>query len=96
MKDITVGDPITSQESLWRAPKIEMYRGWYREEILETINERAVITRSQYGYRVLNTPDLCFIDVDHNPHFETFEQLEVLSQLRLLGQTAPSAKLECI
>lgn len=81
MEDITLGDSITSQGSLWRAPKIEMYRGWYREEILETINERAVITRSQYGYRVLNTPDLCFVDIDHDPNFEAFEQLEVLSQL---------------
>ena len=42
-----------------------------REEIVETFThddaEAAVITRNRYGCLVLNTPTVCFVDVDYPP-----------------------------
>jgi hypothetical protein len=63
--------------------KDHMYRGWMLEPVIDTFGDRIAITRSNYGYRVLNTPDLGMVDVDFNLDFDTApQQLEVLSNLR--------------
>src|ERR1035441_2261821 len=63
--------------------KDNMYRGWMLEPVIDTFGDRIAITRSNYGYRVLNTPDLGMVDVDFNLDFDTApQQLEVLSNLR--------------
>jgi hypothetical protein len=41
-----------------------MYEGWMREDVIETVSDRAVITRSFHGYEVLNSADLGMVDVD--------------------------------
>jgi hypothetical protein len=46
--------------------KDHMYRGWMLEPVIDTFGDRVAITRSNYGYRVLNTPDLGMVDVDFN------------------------------
>jgi hypothetical protein len=56
-----------AQRTSWR--KRQMYRGWMLEPIEErhegvTGSSPFVITRSNYGYRVLNSPALGIIDVD--------------------------------
>src|ERR1039457_2179867 len=43
--------------------KRHMYRGWQLEPV-ELQADNFAITRSNYGYRVLNSPDLGIIDVD--------------------------------
>lgn len=37
------------------------------EPILQTIDERNIITRNRYGVKVLNSTELCFVDVDEFP-----------------------------
>jgi hypothetical protein len=69
------------ERTSWR--KRHMYNGWTLEETLEQLGECAAVTRSHYGYRVLNTPDLGFIDVDLNLEYDTgCQRAEVLSSLR--------------
>jgi hypothetical protein len=68
------------QQEGWR--KRHMYRGRMLEPVIDTYGPRIAITRSNYGYRVLNTPDLGMIDVDFNLGFDAKPQeLEVLSNL---------------
>ena len=65
----------------WR--KARTYQGWTSEPVVETVGDHIAITRSNYGYRVLNTPDLGMIDVDFNLEFDAYPQeKEVLSNLR--------------
>jgi hypothetical protein len=75
--------PFLKRES-WR--KRHMYQGWMLEPIIETVGERAAITRSNYGYRVLNTLDLGIVDVDFgldcDGRFVGPQQKEALSNLR--------------
>jgi hypothetical protein len=69
------------QRQEWR--KDHMYRGWMLEPVIDTFGDRIAITRSNYGYRVLNTPDLGMVDVDFNLDFDTApQQMEVSSNLR--------------
>jgi hypothetical protein len=56
----------------WR--KRFLYRGWQLEPIEHTFGADVAITRSNYGYRVLNTPLLGMVDVDLNPQFDTEAQ----------------------
>jgi len=56
-----------NERTTWR--KRHMYRGWQLEPVIEQHADAAglsafAITRSNYGYRVLNTPDLGIVDVD--------------------------------
>jgi hypothetical protein len=56
-----------SQRTLYR--KRNMYRGWQLESVEEATDgyegmSGFAITRSNYGYRVLNSPDLGAVDVD--------------------------------
>jgi len=51
-----------------------MYKGWTLEDQLQRLNDHAVVTRSHYGYRVLNTSNLGVIDVDHNLEYDTLPQ----------------------
>lgn len=69
------------ERQLWR--KRWMYEGWGREEVLFAPTDRSAITRSHYGYEVLNTPDLGIVDVDFNLDYDiNAQQWESLSQLR--------------
>lgn len=63
--------PFLEQDE-WR--KRFLYRGWQLEPIEHTFGANIAITRSNYGYRVLNTPLLGMIDVDINPQFDTEPQ----------------------
>jgi hypothetical protein len=49
--------------------KRHMYKGWMFERVIEQADARAVITQSNYGYKVLNTPELGMIDVDFDLEF---------------------------
>jgi hypothetical protein len=72
-----------AKRTAWR--KRPLYKGWELEEILTTISgERAAVTRSHYGYRVVNTPDVGFIDVDYNTDYypTSPQEEESLAQLR--------------
>ncbi len=60
------------ERTSWR--KRHMYVGWTLEETLEQVGECAAITRSHCGYRVLNTSDLGFVDVDFNLAYRTWHQ----------------------
>lgn len=51
-----------SERTAWR--KRHMYEGWMLEPVLEQVTQRAVVTRSNYGYRVLNSADLGMVDLD--------------------------------
>lgn len=42
----------------------EDYEAEIREEILQTLDERNIITRNRYGARVLNCAGLMFLDID--------------------------------
>jgi hypothetical protein len=60
-----------------------LYRGWEVEDILTTVGDRVAVTRSHYGYRVLNTPDVGFVDIDFNPDYDTMPQeKESLARVR--------------
>jgi hypothetical protein len=80
-------DLLFTERTGWR--KRHMYKGWMLEPVIEQPHERAVITRSNYGYRVLNTPDLGMVDVDfdlegnglHRQYLGP-QQEEALSNLR--------------
>ncbi len=37
------------------------------EPIIENLSEQNIITRNRYGAEVLNSTELCFVDIDHYP-----------------------------
>ncbi len=45
----------------------EIYEAEIREQVLETLSDRAVVTRNRYGARVLNCEVLPILDVDNPP-----------------------------
>ena len=45
----------------------EEYEAEIREEIVQRIDERAIITRNRYGAQVLNVVDLMIMDIDKPP-----------------------------
>src|ERR1017187_10464072 len=56
-----------NERTTWR--KRHMYRGWQLEPVIEQHPDAVgmsafALPRSNYGYRVLNTPDLGIVDVD--------------------------------
>jgi len=64
-----------AKRSGWR--KRPMYKGWELEEILATVEgDRAAVTRSHSGYRVVNTPDVGFVDIDFNTDYDPLPQQE--------------------
>lgn len=66
----------------------EEYAVLMPEPVVEQINAANIITRNRYGAEVLNSTELCFIDVDHFPA-RPFDWLR-----RMLGQdTAPESNL---
>lgn len=65
------------------------YKNWAREQILERVGEFAAVTQSPYGYEVLTTRDLGFIDIDfHSDFYEpwlggwTWQPVDVLAKLK--------------
>src|SRR5258708_16986150 len=60
------------ERTSWR--KRHMYVGWALEDVLEQVDQRGAVTRSHYGYRVLNTPDLGLVDIDYNLEYITWHQ----------------------
>lgn len=50
---------IAGEKQLFEDYEVEI-----REELLETVNDRAVITRNRYGARVLNVENLMILDID--------------------------------
>jgi hypothetical protein len=78
----------------WR--QRQTYEGWETEEILERVGERAAIARSHSHYRVLITPDVGFIDVDHNLDYNIWhQQIETLANVREWVATHPDSHGEC-
>ena len=48
---------------------LENYEAEIREEILQVVDSKSILSRNRYGAQVLNTEDLMFLDID-NPKFE--------------------------
>jgi hypothetical protein len=76
-----------------------MYKGWEVEDTIGRVNESGVITRSHYGYEVLNTPVLGFVDCDFFKYVDgcpvEIQHLEIISQLHAWVAVHPGQSFRC-
>jgi len=82
-------------------PSSETYEAEIREEVVQRIDDTAIITRNRYGAQVLNVEKVLIMDIDHPPppklslgsFFRQPEALtdkeKIVASVRQLAQTKP-------
>ncbi len=85
---------IAGEDTIFEDYEVEI-----REELLDTLNPSAVVTRNRYGARVLNVQNLLILDID-DPKLSFFDMFQkgdnktkIITMVKKLAQKAAYASL---